>query len=120
MRDFLSITRALSDEARVRALLAVKDGELCLCQIIHLLQLAPSTVSKHMSLLVQAGLLECRKEGRWRFYTTPGANAPAAVKQALRWVASALSHEPVISGDAQNIRKSRKKSLEEFSACYRS
>ncbi len=120
MRGFLLIARALSDEARVRALMAVKDGELCLCQLIHLLQLAPSTVSKHMSLLVQAGLVECRKEGRWRFYSLPRGQAPAVVKQALRWVENALSEEPVIAEDAESIRKGRRRSLEEFSACYRS
>lgn len=120
MRDFLFIARALSDEARVRALMAVKDGELCLCQLVHLLQLAPSTVSKYMSLLVQAGLVEFRKEGRWRFYSLPSGQAPAAVRQALRWMVSVLNEEPVITGDAENVRKSRRKSLEEFSACYRS
>ena len=120
MRDFLSITKALSDEARLRALMAVKDGELCLCQIVDLLQLAPSTVSKHMSLLVQAELLECRKEGRWRFYRLAGAQAPNAVRHALRWVVAALSEERVIAQDAREVREGRKRSLEEFSACYRS
>ena len=120
MRDFLLITKALSDEARIRALMAVKSGELCLCQIVDLLHLAPSTVSKHMSLLVHAGLLECRKEGRWRFYRLPGSRSPKTVRQALGWVAGALSEQPVIAKDAEVIRRGRGKSLEEFSTCYRS
>jgi len=46
----------------------LSGGELCACQIIEMLGLAPSTVSKHMSILRQAGLVETRKEGRWIYY----------------------------------------------------
>ena len=46
MFSFMAITRALSDQNRVRTLMALRDLELCVCQIIELLELAPSTVSK--------------------------------------------------------------------------
>jgi len=49
MRELLAITNALADESRVRALVALTRGRLCVCQIAELLQLAPSTVSKHLS-----------------------------------------------------------------------
>ena len=68
MREFIDINKALSDESRVRALLALRDQELCVCQLIELLGLAPSTVSKHMTILKQAGLVEGRKDGRWIYY----------------------------------------------------
>lgn len=68
MKDLVLIAAALSDESRVRALAACLAGELCVCQITELLQLAPSTVSKHLSILKQAGLLESRKKGRWIYY----------------------------------------------------
>jgi len=73
LREFLSISKALGDENRLRALLALQDGELCLCHIIQLLELAPATLSKHMDLLVQAGLVERRKEGRWCYFRLPVA-----------------------------------------------
>lgn len=66
------IGKALSDPNRVRALMALRKGELCVCQIIELLNLAPSTVSKHMSILRQAGLVESRKDSRWVYYRIPG------------------------------------------------
>ena len=65
MRELLAITKALADESRVRALVALTRGELCVCQIAELLQLAPSTVSKHLSILRQGGLVEFEKRGRW-------------------------------------------------------
>jgi DNA-binding transcriptional ArsR family regulator len=63
-----AVGMALSDPNRVRALMALRNGELCVCQLIELLQLAPSTVSKHMSILKQAGLVASRKDSRWVYY----------------------------------------------------
>ncbi|HSW02527.1 MAG TPA: metalloregulator ArsR/SmtB family transcription factor [Sedimentisphaerales bacterium] len=67
MRDVLDLTKAMADGNRLRVLMALTGGELCVCQIVELLQLAPSTVSKHMSILRQAGLVEGRKDGRWMY-----------------------------------------------------
>ena len=61
MLDFIDLAKALSDENRVRALMMLREGELCVCQIIELLGLAPSTVSKHMSILRQVRLVQTRK-----------------------------------------------------------
>lgn len=68
MRDMLDVLKALADENRMRALCALRGGELCVCQIIALLELAPSTVSKHLSVLRSARLVDSRKEGRWMHY----------------------------------------------------
>lgn len=68
MRDRLDVLKALADETRMRALCALRDGELCVCRLIALLELAPSTVSKHLSILRAARLVESRKEGRWMYY----------------------------------------------------
>ena len=57
MREFMAITKALSDPNRVRILLALRRGELCVCQITELFGFAPSTVSKHLSILHHAGLI---------------------------------------------------------------
>ncbi len=86
-RDTLAALKALGDENRLRALLACGEQELCVCQITELLQLAPSTVSKHMSILRQADLVDFRKEGRWIYYrlSTEFAAAPVrAIVDALR------------------------------------
>jgi DNA-binding transcriptional ArsR family regulator len=120
MRDFLSITKALSDESRVRALLAVKDGELCLCQIIEVLGLSPATVSKHMNLLQQAGLVQRRKHGKWHFYRLPKGEGTPLSRRVLEWTLEELKNDPAVRDDARRIRQVRRKDLEELSACYRS
>jgi ArsR family transcriptional regulator len=85
MESVLAITRALADVNRVRALLVLDGRELCVCQLIEFLELAPSTVSKHMTILRQARLIDGRKKGRWMNYRLAGKHAsPAARRDARR------------------------------------
>ena len=111
---------ALSDATRVRALLALRDGELCLCHLIGLLKLAPSTVSKHLDLLVRAGLVQRRKEGRWCYFRLAGREAPPAVRAALRWVLSALDDDAIITRDVKRLGELRCCDPKELAACYKS
>jgi DNA-binding transcriptional ArsR family regulator len=69
MRDVLDICKALADEQRLRILYALRGSELCVCQLIALLKLAPSTISKHLMILRSARLIENRKSGRWMYYS---------------------------------------------------
>jgi len=104
MRDFMAITKALADENRVRMLLALRGRELCLCQIVELVELAPSTVSKHMSILRQARLVEGRKDGRWMYYRLAGHRAPAPVRKAIRWMLDCLAGDAQIVDDARRLQ----------------
>lgn len=105
MRDVLDITKALADGNRLRVLMALGGGELCVCQIVELLQLAPSTTSKHMSILRQARLVESRKEGRWMYYRLPDREAPKAAKDAVAWVRRYLAQSPQILQDGKHLQK---------------
>ena len=101
----MNITKALADENRVRALLALRDGELCVCQITELFGLAPSTISKHLSVLHQAALVESRKEGRWIYYRLPSNEVLPVVREAIRWLQKAVADEPRIVEDGQRLKK---------------
>jgi len=104
MREFLNVAKAASDETRARILMLLQGRELCLCQLIELLNLAPSTVSKHMAILIQADLVLFRKDGRWRYYRLPCCRkAPAPVKQALEWMRKSLADSPVIREDEKRL-----------------
>lgn len=118
MHQFLAITKALADESRARALMALAEGELCLCQIVQVLGLSPSTVSKHMSILQQAGLIQRRKDGRWHYYRLAGPDAPASVRGAIRWTLASLAKEKIIVRDAQALCCVREKDRQEFTECY--
>ncbi len=105
MREFMAMTKALADENRVRVLLALQGGELCVCQITELFGLAASTISKHLSILYRAGLVELRKDGRWIYYSLPAKGASAPAREAIRWVAKSLAEDPRIAEDAARLKK---------------
>jgi ArsR family transcriptional regulator len=105
MREVMNITRALADSTRVRVLLVLRRQELCACQITELFGLAQSTMSKHFYLLKQAGLVDCRKNGRWVYYALPGKGAPPAVREALDWVQRSLAEDPRIAEDQKKLKK---------------
>ena len=104
LRQFMAVTKALSDENRVRFLMALRGGELCVCRITELFELSASTTSKHLSVLYQAGLVDARKDGRWIYYKLPGKEAPEEVKKAIGWVAQALEDDPQAAKDAERLR----------------
>ena len=101
----MAVTKALADEKRLRMLLALRGGELCVCQITELFGLAASTISKHLSILYQAGLVDSRKEGRWIFYSLPAKGASLAAREAIRWVAKSLANDPRTAEDAARLKK---------------
>jgi len=105
MREFMNVVKALADENRVRALLALCQRELCVCQIIELLGLAPSTVSKHMSILKQARLVDSRKNGRWIYYRLADEDVPVEAKEALVWAGKTLSSDPQTCRDDARLEQ---------------
>ena len=104
MREFMNIVKALGDENRVRALLALRTSELCVCQIIELLGLAPSTVSKHMSILKQARLVDTRKSGRWVFYRLAGNDSAPEIQEVIAWVCKSLSGDTSVRRDEHRLQ----------------
>lgn len=114
MKSVLAVMKALSDRNRVRLLCALRGGELCVCQLIELVGLAPSTVSKHMSLLSQAELVESRKQGRWVYYGLPQDPTAAWPGRLANEVFDALKADGTIAQDEERLRKIRTRNLEEL------
>lgn len=107
MRSALRVTKALSDEQRIRILMMLRAGELCVCQIVEVLGLAPSTVSKHLSVLDVAGLVDSRKEGRWMHYRLPGGKAGAFVAPVLAWLEEVLRRDGSALADEAKLKRVR-------------
>jgi len=103
MRAALRVGKALADLQRLRILMMLRPGELCVCQIVEVLGLAPSTVSKHLSVLSAAGLVDSRKEGRWIYYRLPDGKAGNLVCPVLKWLGETLKHDPKIEQDRKKL-----------------
>ena len=68
MRELVKVFKALSDSNRIRILKMLEVRPLCVCEITEVLKLATSTVSKHLSILRDAGYIIDQKEGKWVNY----------------------------------------------------
>lgn len=119
MRTLVSIFSALSDESRLRAFLMLRGQELCVCQIIEVLGLSPSTVSRHMAILHQAGLVERRKEGKWHYYRWAEAKATSVIGRAIRLAIEGAGEDATIKADSKRCCGVQEKELTEVCECYR-
>jgi DNA-binding transcriptional ArsR family regulator len=102
-----SLTRhhkALSHPARLRILAMLEGGELCACQIAAVLELAPSTISRHVAELRNAGLVIERKDGRWVFFALADRQADSPLANP---VSAELRRDPQVEADAVVARRLR-------------
>lgn len=119
MREVLLIAKALADENRLRAVMFLRQGEMCVCQIVEMLGLAPSTVSKHLDVLHRAGLAESRKEGLWVFYRLPD-RPTACARKALGWLDATLCDDARTADDTRRRKAVMKMDKDKLCCRYRS
>jgi len=105
MREVMDVLKALADESRVRLLFALRDGELCVCQLIALMDLAPSTVSKHLSILRSARLVDSRKDGRWMYYRLPRKFQNSSAGRVLDLLFKEIEDSDQILDDQKHLKK---------------
>ncbi len=79
MKMTARLFKALSDETRLRILALLQMGELCVCDLMAILDLPQSTVSRHLAYLRNNGLVSDRRRGIWMFYRLPEENQPLQV-----------------------------------------
>ncbi len=102
MDNLTALFKALSDRNRLRIVAALMQyDELCACQIIELMQVTGATVSRHMGVLLDSGLVASRKEGRWVYYRLRRELAEA--KSLVQWMENRLIKDVVIVRDAQTL-----------------
>ena len=95
--------RAFSDPIRLRILQLVSGGELCVCDLVEVLQLPQPTVSRHLSYLRRARLVIHRQERSWNFYSLAPART-AFHKQLLGCLRSCFNDVPELAADAKRAR----------------
>jgi ArsR family transcriptional regulator len=77
LKNFIKVMKALSDPNRVKIIKILQQKSMCVCEIQGAIGLAQSTVSKHLKILEEAGLVDYRKEGLWVNYNlSDGKNSP--------------------------------------------
>lgn len=99
--------RALSDPTRLRILHLLRDGELCVCDLMQILRVPQAKTSRHLAYLRRAGLVTVRDEGLWSYYALAPAAGPLH-RRLLACLDVCCSELPAITADARRAGRKRK------------
>lgn len=115
MKNFLRVTKALADANRVRVVKLLENRALCVCEIQQVLGLAQPTVSSHMKILEEAGLVHKERQGTWMIYSQALDSESPYVQTMLRQLRGWLLDDPVLMAmiaalpDAACLRSANRK-----------
>jgi ArsR family transcriptional regulator len=101
------IFRAFSDRTRLRILSLLKQGELCVGDLVEILKVPQPKVSRHLAYLRKAGLVRTREAGLWNFYSLAPAATPFH-KKMIECLGACFGDVPEIARDAGKARMLRK------------
>ncbi|HXP96457.1 MAG TPA: metalloregulator ArsR/SmtB family transcription factor [Telmatospirillum sp.] len=99
IETFETVSKAVADTSRARILKLLEGGELCVCQITAVLNLAPATVSKHLAMLKVAGLLQQRRDGKWVYYRLAERDLNPCARKFLALIGGCLNEDPTVLDD---------------------
>ena len=111
MKEIAEIFKALSDETRLRIFRLLLEGELCICDLMEVLELPQSKVSRHMAYLKHSGLVSDRRGGVWIYYSLKEPRNKLH-EYLMRCIRDCFGENEVFNGDLQRL-----KSLEVKKAC---
>ena len=114
MEDLVLTAKAFADPSRVRVLMALREQELCVCELCDALDLTQSTLSTHLQVIRKAGLVAARKQGKWMYYAI-SPSAKRLVRTLLKSFYNSLAADPKLRRDAKNL--SRRLSLRNNGSC---
>ena len=112
MKAAVAFARALADATRLRVVAALRDHELCVCELCDALETTQSTLSTHLTLLRDAGLVQTRKEGKW-IYRLSADVAP--LTESIFQHFTDTTHDKRIRRDAARVQRRLK--LREGGCC---
>jgi ArsR family transcriptional regulator len=108
--------KALADETRLRLVRILSRQELSVGEIVAVLDMGQSRISRHLGILVTCGLLSSRRDGAWTFYRTSTAGAPADFLQCLRPHLDAAGPESDLTAVDAVLRERRQETRRFFNA----
>ncbi len=104
MKTTARLFKALSDETRLRIMCLLVSGELCVCDLMAVLQLPQSTVSRHLAYLKNSGLVDDRRSGVWMYYSLVKSDEPL-FNELMRFVHNALPVLEVAVADRRRLKE---------------
>jgi ArsR family transcriptional regulator len=116
MTELVAVAKAFADPTRVRVLAALGQGELCVCELCDALRVTQSTLSTHLQVIRDAGLVRTRKQGKWIYYAIDPA-AAQLVEAVFGFFATRMRADRTLQRDGAQV--SRRVSERQDGACCR-
>lgn len=104
MNDLILVGKAFSDSTRVRIVAALRRHELCVCELSDALEIGQSTLSNHLQVIRQAGLVTIRKDGKWIYYGIEPEQKPL-VDALFYHHEAALETDKRLKRDAERLER---------------
>lgn len=104
MNDVTLFGKAFSDPTRVRVLAALQRGEVCVCELSDAMELGQSTLSNHLQVIRQAGLVTTRKAGKWIYYALEPDQLPL-IEAVFAHYQVGLRADRRLKRDAQRLER---------------
>lgn len=104
LKEKAKVFQALSDPSRLRILKMLSGKTLCVCEITAVLKLAASTVSKHLSILRDAGFLSEEKSGKWVNYSINECAKDPMVLSLLSLLKQEMTEDTTIKKDTKIVK----------------
>jgi ArsR family transcriptional regulator len=98
------IFKALGDPNRLRIMKMLEQRELCVCEIRTILKLSNSTVSEHLAVLREAGLIRDAKVGKWVNYRLNKCTNNQLIQNTLRFLVRSLGYEGLFKSDITKVK----------------
>jgi ArsR family transcriptional regulator len=103
MRELVKIFKSLSDTNRLRILKMLEVKPLCVCEITAVLNLATSTVSKHLAILRDVDLIIDEKDGKWVNYRLNLGEYQIYVNELLHLLTKWIPNDSIVQKDRQKV-----------------
>jgi ArsR family transcriptional regulator, arsenate/arsenite/antimonite-responsive transcriptional repressor len=103
-RTSVTVFKALGDPNRIRIVKMLEVRELCVCEVREVLGLATATVSRHLAILREAGLITDSKNGKWVNYRLEENSSNALVRAQLALVRKSFADDEHVIADRKALR----------------
>lgn len=102
---YLRVIKALADETRLRIINLLFERELCVCDLCEILGTSQTKISRHLSYLKNAGLVQDSRIAQWSFYSLIRSRATSIVNDIVRGI---LRNIDLYRGDLEHLKEKEK------------
>ncbi len=104
MRNLIKVTKALSDETRLRILNLLLEKECCVCEVMQALDISQSRASRNLGILQDAGFLRARRDGAWIVYSVDWQTANRYATSLAKLLKDSPISNEVLTQDKERLK----------------